>query len=469
MMGSRRSRRVSWASGGNLCKVRLFLSEDSPSQAGLRPQDNLQAKGSWLLHAAGPSSDDSLPPGFESLPPSNDLKIDMSQIPLIRWKCPPHIVLEQDWHIVAGEESREIEIQNERINGALEAIYPRPSNIPPNPFLSLDVKDAHYDDSKTLLVPLIPLEDDDASDQLEGPTLDLPSHYNITGVSNTPVSAEQQPPCGGAISSGFTIEPQAAVSATVTAIMQTIQSNQNGSMADQNGSTIDQELLFKILSDPSQLQRLMKECGPVRHEQSASSSVVAPLVSIPPPQITASSPAPFSDHVGTFHGMNPTLPPPPPMMNRPPSTIPSVAMNHPPSSSPAMNFGSALPSSSPSVNFGSVPGRGVGYYKTLIHQHGGERLEQPFEQHGMQFGMYRQPGPPQNGGIDAMNGAAAMVSRDGKVRPMKPCAYFNSPKGCRNGASCTFLHDASAPTRKDHQKQKGSKRIKLDNTMGGRN
>jgi hypothetical protein len=131
MMGSRRSRRVSWASGGNLCKVRLFLSEDSPSQAGLRPQDNLQAKGSWLLHAAGPSSDDSLPPGFESLPPSNDLKIDMSQIPLIRWKCPPHIVLEQDWHIVAGEESREIEIQNERINGALEAIYPRPSNIPP--------------------------------------------------------------------------------------------------------------------------------------------------------------------------------------------------------------------------------------------------------------------------------------------------------------------------------------------------
>jgi hypothetical protein len=34
-----------------------------------------------------------LPPGFESLPPSNDLKIDMSQIPLIRWKCPPHVRL----------------------------------------------------------------------------------------------------------------------------------------------------------------------------------------------------------------------------------------------------------------------------------------------------------------------------------------------------------------------------------------
>lgn len=75
-----------------ICQVRLFLSEDSPSQAGLRPQDNLQAKGSWLMHAAGPSSDDSLPPGFESLQPTSDLKIDISQIPLIRWRCPPQVI-----------------------------------------------------------------------------------------------------------------------------------------------------------------------------------------------------------------------------------------------------------------------------------------------------------------------------------------------------------------------------------------
>ena len=78
---------ISW-----ICQVRLFLSEDSPSQAGLRPQDNLQAKGSWLMHAAGPSSDDSLPPGFESLQPTSDLKIDISQIPLIRWRCPPQVI-----------------------------------------------------------------------------------------------------------------------------------------------------------------------------------------------------------------------------------------------------------------------------------------------------------------------------------------------------------------------------------------
>jgi hypothetical protein len=36
-----------------------------------------------------------------------------------------------DWLVVAGEESGEAALQNERIFGALEAIYPRLSNIPP--------------------------------------------------------------------------------------------------------------------------------------------------------------------------------------------------------------------------------------------------------------------------------------------------------------------------------------------------
>ncbi|KAG8043820.1 hypothetical protein GUJ93_ZPchr0458g22655 [Zizania palustris] len=436
MMGSRRLRRVSWAAGGNLCKVRLFLSDDSPSQAGLRPQDNLQSKGSWLLHATGQSLDDSLPPGFDSLPSINDLKIDISQIPLIRWKCPTHILLDQDWRVVAGEESKEIDVQNDRIFGTLEAIYPRPSNIPPNPFVSLDLKDSHYDDSKTLLVPLI----DDSSDQLEVPPL-----YLLKDQCDSSVATEKQQPSISGIRSGFTIEPDVMTigSAACTAM---IQSNQNGSM-------INQDLLIKVLNDPSQIERLMKEYGSIGHEESASSSVVAPIVAVQPTQMTVSTPTPFCAHMTTYSNTNPTLPTPPPMMNRLPSVIPSAVMNPPLSSSPAMNFGSA-------------PMRGIGYYKTLIHQHGGERLE-PFEKHGGQFGMYSQSAPSQNAGIDA-NGVA-MVSRDAKVRPMKPCAYFNSPRGCRNGASCTFLHDASAPTWKEQpQQQKGSKRIKLDNKIAGR-
>ncbi|KAM0929930.1 hypothetical protein ACQ4PT_001295 [Festuca glaucescens] len=526
-MGSRRSRRVSWAAGPNLCKVRLFISEDSPSQAGLRPQDNLQAKGSCFMHAAGLSSDDSLPPGFESPQPTNDLKIDISQIPLIRWKCPPHILLDPDWHVASGEESKEIAIQNERMFGALEAMYPRASNVPPNPFVSPDVKDSRYDDSQTLSVPLIPVEDDDASDQSEAPLLDMPNNHhqsgkydpariNVPQVSHTLIGTAQQQHYGsnGATSYDLSAEPNvlAAASAAFTAIMQ---SNQKGSM-------VDQDILVKILSDPAQVERLTQEYNQIRHEQSRTSSVVAPVPPGPPPQKTVSASASFSDHMTTFQNTNSTHPPPrmalpppmapAPMMNRPPQGFPPVAMNRPLGSSPAMNAMNFLPGSSPAMNsmnlppgptpamnsmnlargpspamnamnlppgsspamnamnlppgssqamnFSSTPARGITCYKTLIHQHGGERQEPP-EQQRMQYGMYHQPAPPQT---DATNGSS-MVNRDTKLRPMKLCAYFNGPRGCRNGANCTFLHDTSA--RQDDSK--GSKWIKLDSRIAGRN
>ncbi|KAL6844419.1 hypothetical protein ACP4OV_026092 [Aristida adscensionis] len=466
MMGSRRPRRVSWANGANLCKVRLFLSEDSPSQAGLRPQDNLQAKGSWLMHAAGPSSDDSLPPGFESLQPSNDLKIDISKVPLIRWRCPPKILLNPDWFVVAGEESVEAALQNERVFGALEAIYPRPSNIPPNPFVSPDVMDSHYDDSQTQLVPLIPVEEDDASDQLEEPHIDLPNNYHqsdkygsamssVPQVSDAPITTSQQQTNGSisGASSSLTTEPDvlAAASAAYTAIMQ---SNQMGNM-------IDQDLLIKILSDPAQLERLMKEYGTIKHEQSTTSSAVAPMLPGPPAQVTSSAPASFPDPVAAYHGMNPTLPPPPPVTNRLPPAIPSVPTNPPAIPSVPMN---PPASSVHAVNFSSGPVRGINYYKTLIHQHGGERQE-PLEQHnGMQFGMYQQSVPAQPSTADVVS-VATMPSRDTKPRPMKPCAYYNSARGCRNGANCTFLHDVSAARK---EQPKGSKRVKLDNRIAGR-
>ncbi|CAO2036899.1 unnamed protein product [Urochloa humidicola] len=456
MMGSRRPRRVSWANGANLCKVRLFLSEDSPSQAGLRPQDNLQAKGSWLMHAAGPSSDDSLPPGFESLQPTNDHKIDISQIPLIRWRCPPQILYNPDWLVVAGEESVETALQNERIFGALEAIYPRPSNIPPNPFVSPDVKDSYFDDSRTQLVPLIPVEEDDASDQLEEPPVCPPHSYHqsakydsaivrVPQASDAPFATAQQQPNGSittASAASISTEPDAvaAASAAYTAIMQ---SNQMGNM-------IDQDLLIKILSDPAQLERLMKEYGTFKHEQSTNSSVPAPMLSGPLPQMTASVTVSFPDHMTTFHNTNPTLPPPPPVMNRLPPAIPSVGMNPPVSSSQP-------------VNFPNVPGRGINYYKTLIHQHGGERQE-PLQQHGMQFAMHHHSVPPQTNTIDAVSDGT-MPARDTKQRPTKPCAYFNSARGCRNGANCTFLHDVSAARK---EQPKGSKRIKLDSRIAGR-
>jgi hypothetical protein len=47
--------------------------------------------------------------------------------PLLYWL---QLMFNPDWLVVAGEESEESALQNERVFGALEAIYPRLSNIP---------------------------------------------------------------------------------------------------------------------------------------------------------------------------------------------------------------------------------------------------------------------------------------------------------------------------------------------------
>lgn len=72
-------------------QVRLFLSEDSPLQSGQRMQDLLQAKAAWLLPAAGLKSEDSLLPGFEERRRDQHPQIEILQIPLIRWQCPPRV------------------------------------------------------------------------------------------------------------------------------------------------------------------------------------------------------------------------------------------------------------------------------------------------------------------------------------------------------------------------------------------
>jgi hypothetical protein len=47
--------------------------------------------------------------------------------PLLYWL---QLMFNPDWLVVAGEESEESALQNERVFGALEAICPRLSNIP---------------------------------------------------------------------------------------------------------------------------------------------------------------------------------------------------------------------------------------------------------------------------------------------------------------------------------------------------
>ncbi|KAJ0674705.1 putative transcription factor C3H family [Helianthus annuus] len=163
MRGLQKSKRVSWASDLNLCQVKLFLSDESPSQVGLGGQDHLQAKDSWSWHSGGASSDDNLPPGFEGIQPANLLQNKLSQIPVIQWKCPSRFILDPTWQVAAGEESKEVQVESQREMRMLEAIYPRPSAVPPNPAPAMGADELYYSDQHTPVIPVTPIEDEDTA------------------------------------------------------------------------------------------------------------------------------------------------------------------------------------------------------------------------------------------------------------------------------------------------------------------
>ncbi|GMH16500.1 hypothetical protein Nepgr_018341 [Nepenthes gracilis] len=237
MRASLKSKRVSWASDGNLCQVKLFLSEESPSQVGLGAQDHLQAK--KTLHAllsTGILPDDSLPPGFEGFNPSNQSKNDLAQIPRIKWICPPRFILNAAWRVVAGEESGEVEVQNQRELRVLEAIYPRPSAIPPNPAFSSDTENSLPDDQRTLLIPITPIEEEDAAaDLLCGSppaTAPVSSHAILMAHGTSSSSQSTLPYVPSPLENGIL-----PASAALTAL---VKNNEPGNLIDHN-------LLVKIL------------------------------------------------------------------------------------------------------------------------------------------------------------------------------------------------------------------------------
>ncbi|KAI9113128.1 hypothetical protein K1719_015653 [Acacia pycnantha] len=412
-----KSKRVSWASDLDLCQVRLFLSEDCPSLVGLNAQDHLQAKTSLLLHPGGAGYDHILPPGFEGTQPSSQTQIKLSQIPVIKWTNPLKIVLNLTWQVVAGEESKEVEDQNQREMKVLEAIYPRPSSIPPNPSVSVDVEDSLCNDDHTALIPITPIEDED-------PTVDASSgvppssqhllfvaHAGVPGGSNSP-QITQLP---------HVVESEAAeASVALNHIMKN----------SEHGILIDHELLNKILSNPEVIEKLVRDHGNTNNSQhtfSASSSLVTSRPPITLNQTETSTPS--------FGGF---------------SASPSY---------PAQMVGGVEPVPTQRVplpvgSLGAPPAKDVNYYKSLIQQHGGEKQEAlPY------MNNIRQP-------VGNQETAHNSRSREPKPKIMKPCIYFNSSKGCRNGANCAYQHDvAFQPRGSAVPGVQSSKRTKMDSEI----
>lgn len=454
MRGLHKSKRISWAPDVNLCQERLFLSEESPSQIGLGAQDHLQAKSSWLSHSNGVGNDDILPPGFEGGHPPNQFQVNLSEIPLIKWRCPPRFQLDITWQVVAGEESQEVEIENQRERRVLEAVYPRPSAIPPNPSVSMDIEQSQYSDQQTPLIPITPIEDEEAA--LDAPS-GLIAPFSISMSSQPPVLAHGVPPPSqvsipttanslvsekraSGMALGVDPDVVAAASAALTQI----------SKSNEHGNLIDHDLLIKLLSNPKSIEKLVTDYGGASNAQNIPKATLpsVPVSDHHPPPVAVSDPS--SVRFNMMETSSPSLV----------ATTSNggfyaqangVGVGHHPNSwikPPGVVPASASPS------FGPSQPRDLNYYKNLIQQHGGDRQE-TLQQFGNRL-SHQQPGTSQ----EFVNNPK---SRDSKPKIMKPCIYFNSSRGCRHGSKCAYQHDTSSQQRSNNMPEgQNAKRMKLD-------
>ncbi|KAL1820782.1 hypothetical protein ACET3Z_015651 [Daucus carota] len=446
MRGLEKSKRVSWASDVNLCQVKLFLSEESPSLIGSGGQDHLQAKSSCPLYTTGAGHDDNLPPGFEESHPANVLLNKLSEISVIQWRCPPKFAYDPNWQVVDGDESYELDRENEREMRVLEAVYPRPSSIPPNPSLLSGVDSSDdSDQQQPPLIPITPIEDDDAG---------ADTSYDNVPPNTVPMSSQPQQHAPQILHSqsntstgnpSFNFIPPAAAALGVEPRMITAAYNAlNAVMANSGQMTaIDPDLLLTILKDPN----LMEKLGSIHGTSTSNQNLPKPMSqgnTLPDPplvHIQRAEPVPSSLAATPSRPFYPPTVRPGPIPNLRPHA-PEVVSMPPPQLPPAR---------------GVPVAKDINYYKSLIQQHGGERPE-PVPQFNNHLHQIRPVQGPTN----------EVMSRDYRPRIMKPCMYFNSPRGCRNGVNCAFQHDMSTQQRVSGMPEvQSAKRMKMDGELTG--
>ncbi|GLT71813.1 hypothetical protein SLA2020_438060 [Shorea laevis] len=253
------------------------------------------------------------------------------------------------------------------------------------------------------------------------PGIPSPSQCSLPTIANPPA----QTPAAGMVV-GAEPDVAASASAAFNAIMK----------SNEHGSLIDHELLIKILSNPKMIEKLVTDYGPAVNSQEVLTPPVASsdqppvhidrTVTSTPSSATTLLAGPFYHQPnGVGAGPpNPRLPPPP-----------------------------AIPVSSPPL-VGAPPAKDINYYKSLIQQHGGERQEAL-----PQYGNNRQS--HQSGANQEL--VNNNRSRDLRPKIMKPCIYFNSSRGCRHGANCSYQHDASFQQRGSSVPEvQSTKRMKVD-------
>lgn len=306
-----------------------------------------------------------------------------------------------------------------------------------SPSVLADAEFSHQDDEQTLSIPITPIEDEDAvpdafshpvapSSQSfqQPPGIPSLSQHGALNLAN-PLASER-PPAGAVV--GAEPDVAAAASAAYTAIMS----------SNEQGNLIDQELLIKILSNPKMIEKLVTDYGTAATQSSPVSRASPVALPDPPPakinRTQSGTPLSAAPPGGPFY----------PQPN-------GAAMG--PLPNPRLPSPSGIPVSS-QASVGAPPAKDINYYKSLIQQHGGDRQEAP-PQYGNRHHSHQS--------VANQESVNSYKSRDSKPKIMKPCMYFNSPRGCRHGANCAYQHDTSFQQRGSTLPDvQSTKRIKMD-------
>ncbi|XP_073315303.1 zinc finger CCCH domain-containing protein 6-like isoform X2 [Primulina huaijiensis] len=401
--------------------------------------------------------------------------------------------------MVAGEESTEIEAQNQREMRVLEAVYPRLSAIPPNPSALMCAEDSIVNDQNTPVVPITPIEEEEAA-------LDNTTFTSEATTTNLTSSHPQHPSHSSILSHGTAtneilstdVEPDvvSAAQAALTSIL---------SNGDQH-NLIDRELLLKILSNPKTVEQLLTNHATYSSSQNMPSSGMPnmpsskfqgqPIIGGQPGTTSSTQlmPSSHASNLSSYSLQNvpsigvhnapststqytPNLRSPPknsfdsvnfatdrrePLsthLPRPEIISPSMATASIPFYPPMRNVRPSLPDVIMSAPSPGVPlVKDASYYKSLIQQHGEERREslpQFSKQSNQPLGTSQEP----------MHVAKL---KDSKQKIMKPCIFFNSARGCRNGAKCPYQHDVSSQQRIGGVPEvQSAKRVKIDREITG--
>ncbi|MCO5612268.1 hypothetical protein L7F22_066533 [Adiantum nelumboides] len=206
-------------------QVCLFAVEDAPALLRLVSQDFLEARKVRMIRALSAID---MHPGSGSAA-TKRAKLDVAAVLVmdaqLTWSCPKRVSYDPLWLVAAGDNSSEVPAEQHREVRVLEAFYPRISAIPASP-IEPPKGESEIDEATLLQIPLISCDDegDAHSEGVRSTTKDMIS-------SGMPARLTPQ------------IDSDPDVAAAAAAAFAVLK-------AQERGSLIDRDLLIKILSNP---------------------------------------------------------------------------------------------------------------------------------------------------------------------------------------------------------------------------